>query len=94
MVQLDINDHPPGLVAQPRDTTQAHCDDPDLTTLCHASHTHAHTHGVGFACAGLRGGQHIAAFQRRGNGAVLHRSGRDKVVGGEPRLQRGRKGEL
>ncbi len=46
------------------------------------------------AGSGLRGGQHVAAFERGRNGAGLHRRGGFKFVGVEPRHQGGRKRKL
>ena len=42
-----------------------------------------------FAGSGLRGGQHIAAFERGRNGAGLHRRGGYEIVGVEPRHEAG-----
>ena len=46
------------------------------------------------AGSGLRGGQHVAAFQSGRNAADLHRGGDFKFVGVKPRHQGGRKREL
>ena len=46
------------------------------------------------AGSGLRGGQHVAAFERGRNAAGLHRGGDFKFVGVKPRHQGGRKREL
>ncbi len=46
------------------------------------------------ASSGLRGGQHVAAFQSGRNAADLHRGGDFKFVGVKPRHQGGRKREL